>query len=423
MAGCDKFRPSFPPLSESCYSEYLWSRRVSNHLPKPAATEESSPTPRAGHTSLLELARLFLKLGTVAFGGPPAHIAMMEDEVVSRRGWLTREQFLDFLGAANLIPGPTSTELAIYIGRVQAGWLGLVVAGGCFILPSAVFVTVLAGAYVKFGSLPQVTGVLYGIKPVVIALIVQAVFKLAKSAVKSMWLAGVGTAAALAFALGLNELAVLALGGVLGGAAYWVRAGKKGEYGTALWSGGAAAGSALAVPFSLGSLFLVFLKIGAFLFGGGYVLIALIRSNLVARLGWITERQLLDAIAMGQVTPGPLSTTATFIGYLLAGVPGALTATVGIFLPAFVLVAVSGPLIPRLRQSVSAAAFLDGLNAAALALIAVVAWQLFRAAVVDWTTLALAGLSLLLLMRYRVNSTWLVLGGAAVGAAKVWLHF
>jgi chromate transporter len=399
---------------------------VSDHLPKPPAEKrEVPPTPRT-NTSLFELARLFLKLGTIAFGGPPAHIAMMEDEVVSRHGWLTREQFLDFLGAANLIPGPTSTEMAIYVGRVQAGWLGLVVSGSCFILPSAVFVTALAWAYVKFGSLPQVTGVLYGIKPVVIALIVQAVFKLARSAVKSAWLAAVGTAAALAFALGLNELAVLALGGVLGGVAYWARAEKKGESFsvTALWTGGAATtGSALGVPFGLGSLFLVFLKIGAILFGGGYVLIALIRSNLVARLGWITERQLLDAIAMGQVTPGPLSTTATFIGYLLAGTPGALTATVAIFLPAFVLVAISGPLVPRLRRSPAAAAFLDGLNVAALALIAVVAWQLFRAAVVDWTTLVLAGLSLLLLMRYRINSTWLVLGGGAIGATKMWLHF
>jgi len=379
---------------------------------------------RPDRTSLLELAWLFLKLGTIAFGGPPAHIAMMEDEVVSRRKWLTREQFLDFLGVANLIPGPTSTELAIYLGRIQAGWPGLIVAGGCFILPSAVFVTALAWAYVRFGSLPQVNGVLYGIKPVVIALIVQAVFKLAKSAVKSTSLAALGVVAAAAFALGVNEIAVLAFGGMLGGVLYWAQRGResKSMSVTTLLAGAGALASAAVVPVSLLSLFFVFFKIGAVLFGGGFVLFALIRSNLVARLGWITEQQLLDAIAMGQVTPGPLSTTATFIGYLLAGFPGALVATIAIFLPAFLLVAVSGPLVPRLRQSPIAAACLDGLNVTALALIAVVAWQLSRAAVVDWITLAIAVLSLILLIRYRVNSVWLILGGAAIGGSWILLH-
>ncbi len=371
-------------------------------------------------TSLLELAWLFLKLGTIAFGGPPAHIAMMQDEVVTRRHWLTEEQFLDFLGVANLIPGPTSTELAIYIGRIQAGWPGLVVAGGCFILPSAVFVTILAWAYVKFGALPQVNGVLYGIKPVVIALIVQAVFRLAMSAVKSGWLAGVGAIAAVAFALQVNELIVLAAGGLLGGLIYSLRAGKSKWF--AAFLVGATGTATTAVSVSLTSLFLVFFKIGAVLFGGGFVLFALIRSDMVARLHWITEQQLLDAIAMGQVTPGPLSTTATFIGYLLKGVPGALVGTVAIFLPAFILVAVSGPLVPRLRQSPVAAAFLDGLNVAALALIAVVAFQLSRAAIVDWITLVLAAASLILLVRYRVNSVWLILMGAAVGAGAMWMH-
>lgn len=394
---------------------------MSDRLPKqPAAINEVPQTPRTDHTSLFELARLFLKLGTIAFGGPPAHIAMMEDEVVTRRGWLTREQFLDFLGAANLIPGPTSTEMAIHVGRVQAGWPGLLVAGSCFILPSSVMVVVLAWLYLRLGSLPQVAGVLYGVKPVVIALIVQAVLKLGKSALKSTWLLAVGAAAVFAFARGVDELAVLAAGGLLAGIAHRVRSGRAGKPSPAVLSVAGMSGAMVAVPFGLGALFLVFLKIGAILFGGGYVLVALIRSNLVARLGWISERQLLDAVAMGQVTPGPLSTTATFIGYLLGGFPGATLATVAIFLPAFVLVAISGPLVPRLRQSPMAGAVLDGVNVAALALITVVAWQLARAAVIDWITLVLAGVSVWLLMRYRVNSVWLVLGGAAVGLVRLW---
>ena len=389
-----------------------------------AATTDSRHPTSAQRTSLLELAGFFLKLGAIAFGGPPAHIAMMEDEVVSRRGWLTREQFLDFLGASNLIPGPTSTEMAIHVGWSRAGWPGLVVAGVSFILPASLMVTALAWAYVRFGSLPQVTGMLYGVKPIVIALIVQAVFKLGKVAVKSAELAAVGALALLATALGADQLAVLAGGGVLTGLTHWSRSGKQTSSGAALLAGGAgmAAGVGVVAPFGLVALFLVFLKIGAILFGGGYVLVALIRSNLVSRLGWISERQLLDAIAMGQVTPGPLSTTATFIGYLLGGFPGAAIATVAIFLPAFFFVAISGPLVPRLRRSPLAGVVLDGVNVAALALIAVVAWQLFRLAVVDWTTLVLAGLSFLLLIRYRVNSVWLVLGGAVIGAGATWLH-
>ena len=391
-----------------------------------AATEDSQrTTSNAPPTSLAELARLFLKLGMVAFGGPPAHIAMMEDEVVSRRRWLTREQFLDFLGATNLIPGPNSTEMAIHVGRVRAGLPGLVVAGASFILPSAVMVTALAWAYVHYGSLPEVSGVMYGVKPIVIALIVQAVFKLARTAVKSTWLGAVGALAALATALGVDQLVVLAGGGLLAGVIYSLRSrGGSSSVATFLTSGAAltGAGSSVAMPFRLTALFLVFLKIGAILFGGGYVLVALIRSNLVAHLHWISERQLLDAIAMGQVTPGPISTTATFIGFLLAGVPGAVIATIAIFLPAFFFVAISGPLVPRLRQSPLAGAVLDGVNVAALALIAVVTWQLFRAAVVDWTTLVLAGLSFWLLLRYRINSVWLMVGGAVVGAGATLLH-
>ncbi len=397
-------------------------------MQEPAAAAKYSETGAVHPTSLLELARLYLKLGAVAFGGPPAHIAMMEDEVVSRRGWLTREQFLDFLGATNLIPGPNSTEMAIHVGRLRAGWPGLLVAGGSFIAPAAVMVTALAWAYVRFGSLPQVSGVLYGVKPIVIALIVQAVIKLGKSAVKSTWLAFVGALAALATVLGVDQLAVLAGGGMLAALVYWLRSGKQSSPSAAAFiTGGTGltgivAGSALLAPFSLTALFLVFLKIGSILFGGGYVLVALIRSNLVTHLGWISERQLLDAIAMGQVTPGPLSTTTTFIGYLLGGLPGAVIATVAVFLPAFFFVAISGPLVPHLRRSPLAGAVLDGVNVAALALIAAVTWPLFRSAVVDWTTLVLAGLSFLLLIRYRLNSVWLVLGGAMVGIGSIALR-
>jgi chromate transporter len=384
----------------------------------PATAEGSCPN----RTSLLELCGLFLKLGTIAFGGPPAHLAMMEEEVVSRRGWLTSGEFLDFLGATNLIPGPNSTEMAIHVGRLRRGVPGLLMAGCSFILPSALMVVALAWAYLRYGSLPQVEGVLYGIKPAVFALIVQAVMKLARTALKSAWLAGLGVMAVLATALGIDQLLVLAAGGVLVGIVYGLRhRGEDVPKLPVLLVSSAGVGAAVA-PLTFGGLFLVFLKIGAVLFGGGYVLIALIRSNLVVHLGWITERQLLDAIAVGQVTPGPLSTTATFIGYLLGGLRGAMIATVGMFFPAFVLVAISGPLVPRLRQSPVAGAVLDGVNVSALALIVVATWQLFRTAVVDWTTLVVAAVSFVLLLRYRVNPVWLVLGAAAMGIAVTLLR-
>lgn len=378
-------------------------------------------------SSLLDLAGLFFKLGTIAFGGPAAHIAMMEDEVVRRRRWLTREEFLDYLGATNLIPGPNSTELAIHIGHSRAGWPGLLVAGACFILPAAFIVGVIAWAYVRYGTLPEASGVLYGIKPVVIAVVVQALYSLARTALKTRALMLLGAAAVSAGALGVHELLILfgaglimALSRALVAPAVqssalllpeavreWRRTG---------WSvavGGAS--SAVAAPFGLWPLFWVFAKIGAVLFGSGYVLLAFLRADLVERLGWLTERQLLDAVAVGQVTPGPVFTTATFIGYVLGGAPGAVIATVGIFLPAFIFVALSGPLVPRLRRSQTAAVVLDGVTVASLALMAVVTWQLGRAALVDWLTLALAGLSAILLVGFRVNSAWLVLGGALVG--------
>jgi chromate transporter len=377
----------------------------------------------AAPTTLRELAWLFGKLGFTAFGGPAAHIAMMEEEVVRRRRWMTHERFLDLIGATNLIPGPNSTELAIHIGHARAGWAGLVVAGACFILPAVLIVSAIAWVYVQFGALPEIAGVMYGIKPVVIAVVIQALWGLGKAAVKTTFLAGVGAAAVVASLLGIDELIVLAAAGVLVAAGRGVRAAPASSWlpWPLLAAGGAgtagAAGAAVAAPFGLWPLFLIFLKTGSVLFGSGYVLLAFLRGDLVEHLHWLTESQLLDAVAVGQVTPGPVFTTATFIGYVLGGAPGAAIATIGIFLPAFVFVALSGPLVPRLRRSKIAGAVLDGINVASLALMAAVTLQLGRTAILDAPTALLAAASALVLLRFRLNSAWLVLAGALVGAA------
>ncbi|MBZ4395970.1 chromate efflux transporter [Myxococcus sp. AS-1-15] len=383
--------------------------------------EPQSPSVPDRAAALRELALLFLRLGTTAFGGPAAHIALMEDEVVRRRRWLTREEFVDLLGAANLIPGPNSTELAIHIGHRRAGWPGLLVAGTCFILPAFLIVLGVAWGYARFGALPDVGALLYGVKAVIIAVVAQALWGLMRTVVKGPLAAVVGIAAATAAFLGVDELLLLLLSGlaVFGWRAATRRGGASGPstgmlvtpWSTLLPLGAASA----AVPFTQQGLFLFFLKVGSVLYGSGYVLLAFLRSDLVQRLGWLTEAQLLDAVAVGQVTPGPVFTTATFIGYVLGGPVGATVATVGIFLPAFVFVALSGPLVPRLRESWVAGAFLDGVNVASLALMAVVTWQLGRAALVDVWTVGLAVVSAVMLIRFRVNSAWLVLGGGAVG--------
>jgi chromate transporter len=363
-----------------------------------------------------EVALVFLRLGAVAFGGPAAHVAMMEAEFVRRRRWLTHERFLDLLGAANLIPGPSSSELAIYIGFERAGWLGLLVAGACFILPAALIVLAIAVAYVRFGSLPQLGGVLYGVKPVVIAVIVQALWALAPKAVKSRRLAAVGALACVASASGVNALLVLLGAGLMTMA---LRPRKEGSEGAAvtIWAtlAGGAGGVGVAAPVGLVSLFFAFLKIGAVVFGSGYVLIAFLRADLVERLHWMSEGQLLDAVAVGQLTPGPVFTTATFIGYLVAGARGAVVATVAIFLPGFVLVAATRPLVARVRSSPLAGAFLDGVNVAALALMGVVTAQLARTALCDSPTVAVALVSAVLLLRFKLNTTWLIAGGMIVG--------
>lgn len=394
------------------------------------------------HATLGELASLFFRLGTIAFGGPAAHIAMMEDEVVRRRRWLTRQRFLDMVGACNLIPGPNSTEMAIHIGHYEAGFTGLLVAGACFIVPATVITLGVAWAYVAYGSLPQVGGILYGVKPVIIAVVLRALWRLAQTAARTRLLIAVTALSVAAGFLDVNELVILFGAGALTIAAYFVEyprqmrglpimatAATPAAKGTAaplakgsasaLTKAAAAAGAAVAAPFSLIALFRFFLKVGAVLFGSGYVLIAFLQADLVDRFHWLTQAQLLDAVAVGQVTPGPVFSTATFIGYILGGTSGAIVATVGIFLPAFFFVAISGPSLPRLRRSPIAGAFLDGVNAGSLALMVVVTWELSRAAVVDVTTIVLAVASAILLLRYRVNSAWLVLLGAAAGAIPV----
>ncbi len=386
----------------------------------------------SSRTSLVELARLFLGLGVIGFGGPAAHIALMEEEVVRRRGWLTRDAFLDYVGATNLIPGPNSTEMAIQIGRDRAGWAGLIVAGASFITPAAVIVTAVAWAYTRFGRLPAALALLAGVKPVVIAIVVQALWRLARVAVKNPWLAVLGAIAVVVVALGVNELLVLLAAAVVGVIAIAVRRPKREDTSGSAFGGTLAAvpsvkaagptialGTSMAAPAgdAIWPLFGIFLKIGAVLFGSGYVLLAFLRADFVERLGWLTERQLLDAVAVGQVTPGPVFTTATFIGYVLAGIPGAAVATIGIFLPAFVFVAVSGPLVPRLRRSRLAGAALDAVNVASLALMAVVTWQLGRAALVDTPTILIALAAGAVLVTRRVNAAWIILGGGLVGIA------
>jgi len=363
--------------------------------------------------------RLFLKLGLTAFGGPAAHIAMMHDETVRQRQWLNDQEFLDLVGATNLIPGPNSTEMAIHIGFLRAGWPGLIVGGLCFILPAVLIVMALAWTYTRFGTLPQVEWLLYGVKPVVISIIVQALWNLGRKAVNNPLAAATGLAILVLYFLGINELVLLFAGGLFVMAAMNLR--------RLRWHNASdllmpligwpllAFPTLVIMPFSLPVLFLTFLKIGSILYGSGYVLLAFLRADFVVRLGWLTDRQLIDAIAIGQVTPGPVFTTATFIGFILGGVPGALFATLGIFLPSFVFVALSNPLIPRIRNSAWVSGFLDGVNVASLGLMAAVTLQLGRASFTDLLAILIALASLGLLLRFKINSTWLIVSGAIMG--------
>jgi len=373
--------------------------------------------------SLGEIALVFLKLGTIAFGGPAAHLAMMEEEFVRRRQWITQADFLDRLATANLIPGPSSTEVAIFVGQLKRGWRGLIVAGCCFIIPAAVIVSVIAWAYVRFGSLPKAEGVLSAIKPAVVAIVVHALGKLGRTGVRTILLAVIAVLAVGLSFMGISPVLVLVFAGVLSAAAWAMKNRLLGAVGFPKIAGlpkvaaGAMAVAAVGAvfPAGLARLFLSFLKIGSVVFGSGYVLLVFLQTEFVERLHWLTEKQLIDAVAVGQFTPGPVFTTATFIGYVVAGWAGAAVATAGIFLPGFVLVAVSGPLIPRLRRSAVAAAALDGVVAGSLALMAVVTWQLGKVSLVDWTTLVVFGVSLIALLRFQVNSAWLIAAAAVVG--------
>ena len=373
------------------------------------------------NANLRELAALFLRLGVTAFGGPAAHIAMMRDEVVSRRHWMTDAEFLDLLAATNLIPGPNSTEMAIHLGYQRAGLRGLLLAGVCFILPASLIVGAIAWGYTQYGETPQAAWLMYGVSPVIIAIILVAVWKLAQSAITGV-LPGVISAVTAALSLwGVNELALLAGGGIVslvasvGGrsVAVWVLGGV--GISASIAGVAAMASSHAAVPVTLTKLTLFFLKVGSVLFGSGYVLLAFLRADLTTRWGWLTEQQLIDAVTVGQVTPGPVFTTATFIGFLLGGWQGAVLATVAIFVPGFVFVALTQPIIPKLRASRVTSALLDGVVAASLGLMAAVSWHLGRSALMDIPTMLLFGGAGVALVGWRLNSTWIIGVGAAVG--------
>jgi chromate transporter len=403
-------------------------------------TTSKSPQASLGGR-LRELATLFLRLGAISFGGPAAHIALIEAEIVRKRRWVTRLQFLDMVGAANLLPGPTSTELAINVGFARAGWVGLAVAGASFILPAALITGAFAWTYVRFGTLSQAASVLGGIKPAVIAVIAIAIWRLGRTAVRDMGLALLGGAALAAFFLGVNPIAILFGGGILG------MLGRRAPnlrratalmvaptilrrnpisfslgrpWSTSLPSLGVAllwtAAPAATRP-SLGRIALFFLKVGAVLYGGGYVLLAFLEQGLIRQHAWLTHQQLLDAVAIGQFTPGPVLSTATFIGYILGGVPGAAVATVTIFLPSFFYVALLAPMLFRLRQSAWMSAFLDSVNVCAVALMAGVTFRLAVDALRGWPSWVIALGALAVLVRWKVNPAWIVLGGGLAGLA------
>ena len=364
---------------------------------------------------LTEVVRLFLKLGITAFGGPAAHIAMMHNEIVKRRRWLSDQQFLDLVGATNLIPGPNSTEMAIHIGFLRAGWPGLIMGGICFIVPAMLIVLFLAWVYVRFGATPQAAWLLYGIKPVVISIIAQALWNLGQKTFKGALTTVVAVFVIILYFMGINEIALLFGGGLIVMAVTNYRRLRRRMAGIFIPLSSVGILSYVSIPFSLPQLFLTFLKIGAVLYGSGYVLLAFLRADFVVRFGWLTDQQLMDAIAIGQVTPGPVFTTATFIGFVLGGIPGALLATLAIFLPSFIFVAISNPLIPRIRNSAWVSGLLDGVNVASLGLMAAVTWQLGRASLTGPLTILIALSSFVLLVWFKVNSTWLIAGGGLIG--------
>ena len=375
----------------------------------------SSVTKDTSHR-LKELAFLFFRLGITAFGGPAAHISMMHDEVVTRRKWMDEQQFLDLMGATNLIPGPNSTQMAIHMGLERAGWRGMLVSGSCFILPAAVIVTILTWLYVLYGTTNQAEWLFYGIKPVVIAIVLQALYTLGRKAVKGVLTSLVGAGVIAGYFFGINEILLIVLGGlVVMLLRNYNKLGSARMFSFIAPILGINIATITAKEVALSTLFLVFLKIGAVLYGSGYVLLAFLEADFVETLGWITTQQLIDVVAIGQVTPGPLLTTATSIGYLVSGIPGAIIATVGIFLPSFVFVPLVNSAVPRLRKSLLAGAALDGVNAASLGLMAAVTIQLARVSLIDPLTIIIALACVAALFIFRINSTWLIAGGGIVG--------
>jgi len=372
---------------------------------------------------LRELAGLFAKLGLIAFGGPAAHIAMLEDEVVARRNWMTRQHFLDLVGATNLIPGPNSTEMMMHIGYERAGWKGLIVAGGSFIIPAVTLTALAVWFYVAYGSLPTVAPFLVGIKPAVLIIILGALWRLGKNAIKGWLLAVIAFLVAAGVLAGQSEIVCLLAGGVAG--MLWLRSHGDTSDTAERWvpmlflrpgtSQVLAATVAVTATVSLWKLGWFFLKVGFVLYGSGYVLIAFLEGGLVQELGWITQAQLLDAVAIGQFTPGPVLSTATFIGFLIEGIPGAVVATLGIFLPAFLLVGMLNPLIPALRSSVWVSTFLDAVNASAVALMAAVSIEIGLQVLIDPVSIAVALIAAVAVFRYRIGSVWIVLGGGFLG--------
>jgi chromate transporter len=379
-------------------------------------SESAQPSRRR----LWEVATLFLKLGTISFGGPAAHIALMETETVRKRNWLSREYFMDMLSATNLVPGPNATEMAIHIGYLRAGWPGLIVGGAAFILPAALISGALAWAYVTYGSLPQAHALFYGINPAIIAIIVAATYRLGKSAIKDWRLALLAALCLAASLLGVDQVVILLAGGLAGVLVY-----ARPQAPSAALLAWIAPGLPVALPLvSLASddrlvgLGLFFLKVGALLFGSGMVLFAFIQRDVVDQLGWLTQRQLVDAIAVGQMTPGPVLSSATFIGYLVSGWGGAVVATIAVFLPSFFITALMGRYLPKLRTWPLGQAFLKGINAAVVALILAIAIGLARSAIPDALALLIAAASLLLLLRYKAETWWLVAGGAVIGLIR-----
>jgi chromate transporter len=370
---------------------------------------------------LKEVALLFLKLGALSFGGPAVYIALMHRETVQRRGWIDEQRFLDLVGATNLIPGPNATEMAIHLGLIRAGWRGLIAAGALFILPGMVATMLIAWAYVTYGSIPEVGWVLYGVKPVVIAMVVEALWILGRKGIKGTTTATVGIGVVVLYLLGSNEIALLFAGAAVVLLVYGGR--RLVKHGllvavplSALPQITLTTLNAVAAPFSQSALLFSFLKIGSVLFGSGYVLLAFLRSEFVAHLGWLTNQQVLDAVVAGQITPGPVFSSATFIGYLLGGWPSALLATLGIFLPSFLFVGLLSRILPFVRKSPWTATFLDGVNVASLGLMAGVTVQLGQTALIDVFTVLLSLITLFVIFRFRVNLVWLILGGGLLGA-------